>query len=452
MIDKKVKHILEENNLWWQSKGVSPVVPKYKRDTVDTLKKASLQKAIVLIGTRQSGKTTIMLQIIKNLIKRIDPTSIVYAPMDRLKGASINDVVLAHQELTGKSTKSYYFFDEVHNDKEWSVNLKAKIDAKTGNYYYATGSSATLLLKNAAESGLGRFRFEHIMPLSFAEFAAINGIRPRIRFELSTIEDVVKKELPLISEQRRLESHFHRFLLYGGFPAQFSYDYELAEWQNHLRQNYVSLSIYKDILSNYEVRDPSVLEDLLYLVAEKTSLPLSYESIAKSFNLSINTVRTYLNYLESAGLIISCEYYTKNVLKRQRRNKKFYIIDPGFNAAINYAKTLADDITSKNVELSVASHLVSHIRKNTGLLKVHIPYWRKKYEVDFIVDINKNPIPIEIKYSDKVDTKDFRGLLSFMDEKRLKKGIVVTKNIAEVRLIDKKKIILIPAIIMLSGL
>ncbi|UCG70784.1 MAG: ATP-binding protein [Thermoplasmata archaeon] len=452
MIGKKVKHILEENNLWWQSKGISPDVPKFERDAVNTLKKASLHKAIVLIGTRQSGKTTVMLQTIKHLIKCIDPTCIVYAPMDRLKGASINDVVLAHQELTGKSIKSYYFFDEVHNDKDWSVNLKAKIDAKTGNYYYATGSSATLLLKDVAESGLGRFIFEHIMPLSFREFAAISGIQPKIKFEFATIENVVKKELPLISEQHRLESHFHRFLLYGGFPAQFSYDYELAEWQNHLRQNYVSLSIYKDILSNYEVRDPSVLEDMLYLVAEKTSLPLSYESIAKSFNLTIETVRTYLNYLESAGLIISCEYYTKNLLKRQRRNKKFYIIDPGFNAALNYAKTLTDDITSKNVELSVAIHLVSHIRKNTGLLQIHVPYWRKKYEVDFIADINKQPIPIEVKYSDDIDNKDLRGMVAFMDEKRLKKGIVVTKNIAEIRRIDKKRIILIPVVIMLSGL
>ena len=246
--------------------------------------------------------------------------------------------------------------------------------------------------------------------------------------------------------------HTHAARLSRKLPAQFSYDYELSKWQNHLRQNYVSLSIYKDILSNYEVRDPSVLEDLLYLVAEKTSLPLSYESIAKSFNLSIDTVRTYLNYLESAGLIISCEYYTKNVLKRQRRNKKFYIIDPGFNAAINYAKTLTDDITSKNIELSVASHLVNHIRRNTGLLQVHIPYWRKKYEVDFIVDINKQPIPIEVKFSDSIDIKDIRGIIAFMDEKRLKKGIVVTKNIAEVRLIAKKKIILIPAVILLSGL
>ena len=330
--------------------------------------------------------------------------------------------------------------------------LKAKIDAKTGNFFYATGSSATLLLKNVAESGLGRFVFEHIMPLSFGEFAEISGIQPKIKFELSAIENVIKKDLPLISEQRRLNPLFFKFLLNGGFPAQFSYNYELPEWQNHLRQNYVSLSIYKDILSNYEVRDPSVLEDLLYLVAEKTSLPLSYESIAKSFHLTIETVRTYLNYLEYAGLIISSEYYTKNVLKRQRRNKKFYIIDPGFNAALNYSKTMTDDIISKNVELSMANHLVSYIRKNTGLLQVHVPYWRKRYEVDFIAKINKNQIPIEVKYSDVVDAKDLRGILSLMDEKRMKKGIVVTKNIAEIRRIDNKTIILIPAVILLSGL
>ena len=101
MIDNKVKRILEENNLWWQSKGVTPLVPKYERDTVDTLKKASLQKAIVLIGARQSGKTTVMMQTIKNLLKRIDPTSIEYVSFDSINGASINDIVFAHQELPG---------------------------------------------------------------------------------------------------------------------------------------------------------------------------------------------------------------------------------------------------------------------------------------------------------------------------------------------------------------
>ena len=452
MINKNIKRILEENNLWWKAKGAAPVVPKFKRESVKSLKTADKQKVIILIGPRQAGKTTIMLQTIKDMLERIDPLCLVYAPMDRLKGATLNDVIIAHQELTGKDSESYYFFDEVHNDKDWSINLKAIIDAKTKNYHYATGSSATLLLKNVAESGIGRFKFEHVMPLSFREYAIISQSSPKIRFEFETIENLMKDDLLMISEQRRLETIFRRFLLYGGFPAQFTYDYDLSEWQMHLRQNYVSLSIYKDILSHYEVRDPSVLEDLLYLVAEKTSLPLSYESIAKSFNLTIETVRTYLNYLETAGLIISCEYYTKNVLKRQRRNKKFYVIDPGFNAALNYTKTLTDEVTSKNVEISVANHLVSHIRKRTGLLQVYIPYWKKKYEVDFVINIDKRAIPIEVKYSNEIDAKDLRGILTLMDEKKLKSGIVVTKNLAEIRFFDKKQIFFIPSIILLAGL
>ena len=448
---KEVKDILEANNLWWQSKGFIPDVPEYERDRIGSLIKCDKKKAIILIGPRQSGKTTIIKQTIKNMLKHTDPLNIVYAPMDVLKGATLNDVVKAHSELTGRSKGSFYFFDEVHYDIDWSVILKTLIDAKTENHYFATGSSATILLKNVSDSGIGRFKFEHIMPLSFREYATINGDRPKIKIEFQAIETLLKKELLVISEQRRLEPIFQRFLLYGGFPAQFDFDYELAEWQNHLRQNYVSLSIYKDILTNYEVRDPAVLEDLLYLVSEKTSLPLSYDSIAKSFKLTIETVRTYLNYLETAGLIISCEFYTNNILKRQRRNKKFYVLDPGFNTALNYTKTLNDDVASKNVEIAVANHLVSYLRNSTGLLQVHIPYWRKKYEVDFIVDINKHPIPIEVKYSDEIKTKNIRGMLEFMDEKKSNYGIVITKNIAELRQIGSKQIILIPALIFLAG-
>ena len=450
-MNEKVKDTLEKNNLWWQSKGFAPVVPEFERERVKSLYSNDKKKAIILIGPRQAGKTTIIKQTIKNLLKHIDTQNIVYAPMDILKGATVMDVIRAHSELTGRTKGTYYFFDEVHYDKDWSVSLKTLVDTKTENQYYATGSSATILLKNVSESGIGRFKFEHIMPMSFREYAAINGNRPKIKIEFQDFEKVFKNELLMISEQRLLEPIFQRFLIYGGFPAQFDFDYGLAEWQNHLRQNYVSLSIYKDILTNYDVRDPAVLEDLLYLVSEKTSLPLSYDAIAKSFKLTIETVRTYLNYLETAGLIISCEFYTKNILKRQRRNKKFYVLDPGFNTALNYAKTLNDDVASKNVEIAVANHLVNYIRNNTGLLQVHIPYWRKKYEVDFIVDINKHPIPVEVKYTDEVTTRDIRGMLEFMDENKSKRGLVITKNIAELRQIDSKQITLIPALIFLAG-
>jgi predicted AAA+ superfamily ATPase len=191
---------------------------------------------------------------------------------------------------------------------------------------------------------------------------------------------------------------------------------------------------------------------MLYLASEKTTLPLSYDSIAKSFHLTIETARTYLNYLEAAGLLITCEYFTKNVLKRARRNKKFYLVDPGFNAAFNYEITLSDALASKNVETAVAMCLLRYLRKETGLLHPRLFYWKDKHEVDFILQLAGKITPVEVKYKKEVEDGDLDGLLECMGALKLKKGIVVTKNIAEKRKKNEKEIYLIPAPIFMLGM
>jgi hypothetical protein len=450
---KNLKTILNLKNPWWQSKTAIPDIPKTERGIVEDLQKISTNEAMVLIGPRQSGKTTAMLQTIKHLLESIDPFNITYAPMDLLKDASINDIIKTHQELTGKTKKNYYFFDEVHFDKNWSVNLKTLIDNKDKNYYYATGSSSTLLLKDSTESGLGRFIFKSIFPLSFKEYSTFLGNKPKLNFTFDeTIYKTIKNEMLLISEQQKLEPIFQKYLLWGGFPLQLSQRYDIHSWHNTLRQNYVSLTIYKDILSRYEIRDPSILEDMIYLVAEKTTLPLSYDSIAKSFHLTLETARTYLNYLEAAGLLITCEYFTKNVLKKARRNKKFYLIDPGFNTALNYETTLSDSLASKNVETAVSICLIRHLKKQTGLLNPRLFYWKDAYEVDFVIERAGKIVAIEVKYKNELQDKDLQGILKFLDLFNLKKGIVVTKNTIEMRQINDKTLFLIPAPLFLSAI
>ncbi len=461
MYEPDIKSVLESSNPWWQAGG-SFSLQSFEKKMVQEIK-SDLKKpsALILIGPRQTGKTTIFHQLIDDLLMQVkDPRCIVYAPMDRLKHASLTDIIKLHQELTSVEDKCYYFFDEVHYDPDWAVNLKTLIDSQTGDKYLATGSSSTLILKDSAESGVGRFEFKSVSPFSFREFILKNGVQNNeiegfsIQNNLEDMRNFIQSgdEIRRLALKRTIEPLLKKYLLFGGFPAQFAYEYNIMQWQNYLRLNYVSLTLYKDILSRYEVRDPSILEDLLFLVAEKTTLPLSYASLGKIFNIRIETVRQYLYYLEAAGLIIICDYYTKNISKRARRNKKFYTIDPGFTAALNQSTMLTDQDLSKNVETVVAAHLVNYLKKSTGLLNPRISYWKDKYEVDFVIGSGKSPIPVEVKYANTIRMDDIPGLMLFMEDYQIPTGIVITKDKADIWKKNKLEILLIPAWLVLCSL
>ncbi|MCK5216264.1 MAG: ATP-binding protein [Methanosarcinales archaeon] len=461
MTQLNIKPVLESSNPWWDPTS-SFIHSSFNRQITQEIEShLNNPAALVLIGPRQSGKTTIFYQVIKYLLTQTkDPKYIVYVPMDRMKNATLHDIIRAHRELTAVYGKTYYFFDEVHYDPEWAVHLKTLIDAQTQNKYLATGSSSTLLLKDSAESGIGRFDFKTVSPFSFREFILVNGFPSHEMEELTLQSDllnIMKKlqdigEVKLLTFKRHLEPLLQKYLLFGGFPAQFGYKYNILQWQNYLRLNYVSLTLYKDILSRYEVRDPSILEDLLLLIAEKTTLPLSYDSIGKMFNISIETARQYLHYLEAAGLIIICDYYTMNISKRTRRNKKFYIIDPGLTTALKYTNFLSDNDMSKNIETTVAAHLANYLKVSTGLLNPKISYWKEKYEVDFVIKSGIQPVPIEVKYTNNITMNNLKGLISFLNNEGLSTGFVITKDIVDVWDMDTKQIILLPAWLVLCCL
>jgi len=440
-----LKDKLLQDNPWWTKENQRIQTPDYERKIVDEIEKDE-PFSMILFGPRQTGKTTIFQQVINRKLEEGD-NDLVYAAMDRFPGSSLNEVIEAYKEINGR-TQGTYFFDEVHNVKNWSSELKSLVDSAEEDKFYATGSSSVVLLGKSAESGIGRFKYHHIPPFTFSEYCSYNGINERIS-NVFDLQD--ENEAKVRSHYNETKPLLSRYQLWGGFPSQFNLDYSLGEWHDYLRQNYVSLTIYKDILSYFEVRDPSILEDILFLISEKTGLPLSYTSISNSFNISFEALRNYIHYLEASGLIIVCEYYSKNVLKRKRRNKKFYIADPGLNSALRYKEILDDRFMSLNIELTIANDLKNYLRKNTGLINPKLTYWKDKYEVDFVIEIGGDVRPIEVKFKEEIKGSDLKGILSFMDENELEQGWVVSKSDFERREIEGHHLDFIPASVFLSA-
>jgi predicted AAA+ superfamily ATPase len=126
-----------------------------------------------------------------------------------------------------------------------------------------------------------------------------------------------------------------------------------------LRQNFIILTIFKDILSVYSVREPKALENLILLIADKQCLPLNYYSISKIIGINKETVSNYFRYLESAHLIIEASYYARNTTKKITKEKKYYIADTGLRNALMGESILKDDILSTDIEGAVAQHLIN---------------------------------------------------------------------------------------------
>lgn len=441
-----IKETLLRSNPWWSSNKIPDYVPQIKRDAFCELKRELRKDRIsAAIGPRRSGKTTLMYQVINELLQnKMNPKNILYVSFDYTR-TTIEDVIENYRELMNPRGKIYCFFDEIHCIENWSMKLKNYYDFNKEFKFFITGSSSTLLY-STTESLVGRIWFIPVFPMTFHEYVRIKNEKKEIEKKagklldvpIEKIEDLFKEEYEVLKLRDTIKSMLAKYILWGGFPEYIQKNYTIEEWQNYLRQNFITLTLFKDIVSVYSVREPKALEDLIDLVAEKQSLPLNYYSTSRILGINKETVANYFQYLKSAHLIIEACYYAKNATKRITKEKKYYIADTGLRNAVLSESVMRDEIFSKDIEGAVAAHLTS---RQFGVGS-DISYWKDKHEVDFVY----KDIPIEVKFKNDVKESDIQGLLRFMEQFKPKHGIVITKDL----FIAQDKIFFIPAWMFLS--
>lgn len=422
-----VKETLIHSNPWWSTDKIPEYVPTIKRDVFHLLKQELDKDRIsAAVGPRRVGKSTLLYQIIDELLKNgVSAKNILYVSFDYTRG-SIEEIIDNYLELMNPEGKIYCFFDEVHQVSDWSLTLKNYYDFNKNYKIFVSGSSSTLLY-TTTESLVGRIWFISVHPMSYREFLKIKckktvifkSITPSGEF-LETIDDLFEMEYEILKVKEILKRMLQEYILWGGFPEYTQQTYLNEEWQNYLRQNFISLTLFKDVLSVYSVRDPGALENLMYLIAEKQTLPLNNYTISKILSIKKETVDNYLQYLKSAHLIFSANYYSKNATKRITKESKHYIVDTGLRNALLVESMLSNEALGKNIESAVAAHLMRHQQG----IDAKLFYWKDKYEVDFVYD----NIPIEVKFKNDIRLSELKGIIKFMDKFESKYGIVVTKD------------------------
>lgn len=410
--NEQVIKVLRQYNPWWRNPDMVKVESKPQKrlayyEAMKMLKHKTIRRFTVLSGARRVGKTTIMYQMIENLVEEgINPKNILYVSFDNpiVKMINVETVLSIYESLYPLEDTKYVFMDEIQYTEHWELWMKVIYDSRKDIRLTATGSSSPILEKGSTDSGTGRWSVIKIPTMSFYEYCCL------LKIEESTIPDSVKltslvkmsnSEIgDIMSRFSTLEGHFNRYLMIGGFPELvLSDDDDYA--QRMLREDVVDKVIKRDVLTLFNIRSPLLMEKLfLYLCMNSTEI-FSITTAAKELeNTSVSTIEGYLEALEMSNLIYiskPMDVGSKGALKGR---PKIYVAD----AAIRNAVLMIEDVLSDEKELGamietcVYKHIVSFYQGSTA----QIGYFRKakdnQKEVDVVIELPREKILCEVKY------------------------------------------------------
>lgn len=342
------------------------VLPKI----ISLLKKG---KAIVVLGPRQTGKTT-LLQLLENELG----SKALWLDCDE------TDVRRLLTDTTSTSLKNLVgkyktvFIDEAQRVTNIGLTLKLFTDKLKDVQLVVTGSSSLDLANKVNEPLTGR-KFEFILSApSTAEMIEMHG---------------------RLEEQRMLN---HR-LVFGMYP-----DVILNPGHEKIILKNLSGSyLYKDILGNQEIRKVEVLEKLLEALARQTGSEVSFNELSGLVSVDQNTIQRYINLLEQSFVIFRLRSFARNLRTELKKSRKIYFYDNGIRNALLGSFTPFENRPDKGALWE--NFLISErFKLNQTLLRdVRTYFWRTRLqqEIDFIEERDEKLDAFEFKYAPKKKVK-----------------------------------------------
>ncbi|MCM1287648.1 MAG: ATP-binding protein [Clostridium sp.] len=466
--DEQVIKVLRQYNPWWRNPYTIKEESKPQKriayyEALKMIKHKTIRRFAVLSGARRVGKTTIMYQMIENLIDEgINPKNILYVSFDNpiVKLVNVESVLSIYESLYPIEGTRYIFFDEVQYTDNWELWMKVIYDSRKDIRLAATGSASPILEKGAADSGTGRWSVLRIHTMSFYEYCRLLELdEPMLpdNLQLTKLVQLTYSELgDLMDKFLPLEGHFNRYLMIGGFPELVLSDDDIYA-QRMLREDVVDKVIKRDVLTLWGIRSPLLMEKLfLYLCMNSTEI-FSVTTAAKELeNTSVSTIDSYIEALEMSNLIYLAKPLDVGSKGALKGKPKIFVAD----AAIRNAVLMIDDVLSDEkelgamVETTVYKHIVSFYQGSTAQLG----YFRKakdnQKEVDVVIELPREKILCEVKYRNNshIPASDAIVELCRDEKSKVTSAFLVTKQLEDFGLSThetKVPILRIPAIAFL---
>lgn len=331
------------------------------------IKKDLKEKIVLLSGPRQVGKTTLSQQLV---------SSYAYLNYD-----STADRKIIKKEEWPRGVE-LVIFDELHKMKNWKSWIKGIYDTEgIPPALLVTGSARLETYRKGGDSLAGRYFSYRLHPLTVKEICYFLKEAPK-----NTLDNLIK---------------------FGGFPEPYLKGDEA--FAKRWRRTHVDTIIREDLLDLEKVRDIKSIEILIDLLRARVGSPTSYSSLANDLQVSVHTIKHWLQILENLCVIFPVRPYHKNIARSLLKEAKYYLYDT----------SAVDGDFGAKLENVVALALLRelHLLEDTTGSKVSLHYLRDKdkNEVDFLTLIDDRPsFMIEVKVSDDNFSKSLYQFHNFL--------------------------------------
>lgn len=332
------------------------------------------QKAIIVMGPRQVGKSTLLHKIFD------EEKDAVWYDADDLNTRSLFNDATSEQMKALIGKHKYIVIDEAQSLANAGLTLKRITDYLEGVQVIATGSSSFELADKIKEAMTGRKWEYRLFPISYAEMVAHTNI---------------------LTENSMIT---HR-MVYGYYPEVVNNPGEEKEVLSTLASDY----LYRDILKIESIKKTDKLVRLLKALALQLGSQVSYNEIGQLCSLDSKTVEKYIDVLEQSYIIFRLHSYSSNLRNELKKSRKIYFYDLGIRNAILNNYTPFENRDSREIgslwENFIIIERMKYAEYNHLLCNRY--FWRTKdqKEIDYIEEYDGKLHTYEFKWTKDTDTK-----------------------------------------------
>lgn len=329
----------------------------------------------VLVGPRQTGKTTLAQQVLANL-RTVTHSVSADEPIihNRIWLAQQWDIArLKLQQKKEGASEAILVIDEIQKIPGWSEVVKRLWDEDTKNKLplkvLLLGSAPLLMQKGLTESLAGRFEVIKTAHWSFEE------MRDAFNWDLE------------------------QYIFFGGYPGSASLINDEQRWARYIIDSLIEPTISHDILLMTRVDKPALLRQLLHLGCEYSGQIISFHKMLGQLHDAGNTTTLahYLELLAGAGMLTGLQKYSTKLIRQRASSPKLQILN---TALMSATKKINFDMARKDRSLwgrLVESAVGAYISNSSFNQNIEAFYWRKNnMEVDFVIRQNTSITAIEV--------------------------------------------------------